>query len=169
MDFKIYEHAFEMFRQCNCIGQYNCIFTAMKNTNDEGIQAGLSVGKFRAAGSAIGDALTANNALNNMVYDGMLINQTENGFGFIPLRNKSVSLTANANKMEAFPNEFFFVGNNFITQIEVKNWAIFNKKVKKVNFNLSNGTKIKLMIRLEEKDVPYQFQNFSAFVSRFQK
>lgn len=171
MDFKIYEQAYEMFRQNNCIGQYNTIFVALKDTTDAGIQAGLYGGIGGALGGAIAYAATNNNgnsALANLVYDGLLINQTEHGFGFIPLSSTGIAFTSSLSKFIAKPNEFFFVGNNYISKVEVKNWALINKKVKKIRFYFSNGEKIKLMARLEQKDVPYQFQNLSTFVSRFQ-
>lgn len=49
----------------------------------------------------IAEKIGKSDALEYLYYDALLINQTEKGFGFVPLWAKGISLTLNVDKMEA--------------------------------------------------------------------
>ena len=99
-DFKIYEIAEKIFAENDCIGSENCIFFARKDANQQGMKAGLS-STLGIAGSAVAEKIGKSDALEYLYYDALLINQTETGFGFVPLWAKGISLTLNVDKMEA--------------------------------------------------------------------
>lgn len=166
-DFKIYENAEKLFAENDCVGMENYIFIARKDTNQVGAQAGLS-STLGLAGSAIAGAIAKGDALENIYYDGFLINQTEKGFGFIPLWNKGIVLTFNLEKMEAKSNNFFFVSFYDIEKISVKKLSFINSKIKKLKIILKNGAKIQLLVSVKEKAVSYHEENFERFLQKYE-
>lgn len=165
-DFKIYEIAEKMFAENDCVGLENCIFIARKDTNKQGMQAGLS-STLGLAGAAAAGMIGKNDALQNLYYDGLLINQTEKGLGFIPLCNKGIVLTFNLDKMEAKTNNFFFIGFDVIEKITIKNFNILNHKLKTLRIFLQNGDKIQILVSVTEKGVSYHEGNFARFLQKY--
>lgn len=165
-DFKSYENAEKMFAENDCVGLENCIFIARKDTNQQGMQAGLS-STLGLAGAAAARMIGKNDALQNLYYDGLLINQTEKGLGFIPLCNKGIVLTFNLDKMEAKANNFFFIGFENIEKITIKNYSVLNHKLKTLRLFLKNGGKIQVSVSVAEKAVSYHEGNFARFLERY--
>ena len=165
-DFKIYEHAKEMFAQNGQSENEDCIFVAIKDTNSEGLKSGLS-GTMGIVGGVIADSIRAADALNNIAYDALLINQNKSGIGIIPLWTKGVSLTSNLAKMEAKIDNYFFIPSHSIKEIIIKNFNIFNRKVKRLKFIFNDESKIQVLVRMNEKLIPYQCKNFTIFMNRF--
>ena len=75
----------------------------------------------------------------------------------------------NVDKLEAHPERFVFIPNQYIESIVVKNFNIFNKKMQKVNIKLTDGYTFYQVARLKEKNVNYQESEFGRFVSRYKK
>lgn len=164
--FKEYEIAEKIFAENDCIGSENCIFFARKDANQQGMKAGLS-STLGIAGSAVAEKIGKSDALEYLYYDALLINQTEKGFGFVPLWAKGISLTLNVDKMEAKVNNYFFIGFDNIESVTVKNSNIFNHKMKTLRLFLKNGSKIQLCVSLTEKEIPYHAENFARFLQKF--
>ena len=174
-NFKTYNEVLELFRNNNCIGNENCIFITYK----DGTQDGMKAGTAGLLGGAVGGAIGAFAAGMATEYDeilaglgtyaGLIINQTENGFGIIPLCSKGISLSLNIDKLELKPEKFMFINNENIESISIKNFNIFTKNTKKLAIKLKNGTDIRLMARVSEKLIPYQQENFAKFMSRYGK
>lgn len=164
-DFKIYEIAEKIFAENDCIGSENCIFFARKDVNQQGMKAGLS-STLGIAGAAAG-MLGKSDALEYLYYDALLINQTETGFGFVPLWHKGITLTLNVDKMEAKVNNYFFIGFDNIESVSIKNSNVFNHKLKMLRLFLKNGSKIQVCVSLTEKAIPYHEENFARFLQKF--
>ena len=168
-------NALELFRTKNWIGNDNCIFLAYKDNSADGAKAGAA----GVLGGAIGGAIGAFAAgmeqgmnakeLGLGVYAGLLINQTEYGLGIFPLYNKGIALTLNIDKMELDSEKFIIIKNEELQNITVKNYNIFNKKMQKIIITLKNGTTLKLMAKINEKQIPYQQENMTKLMGRYGK
>lgn len=168
MDYRTYEGVMEIFRSLNCIGNDNCTFLTFKNNTKDS----LKYGAFGAVGGILmsNTPSSSNSAINGLENaDGLLINQTERGFGIIPLSNKGIQLMLNAGNMNVDIQKFVFIPNEYIKEIIIKDFNIFNKKTQKVKIALNNGTTLDQIARINEKDIPYQQVNFSKFMSRYKR
>ena len=171
-EFNTIESAEELFRSVDGLGENNCIFTCIMDTNREG----LKYGAMGAIGGAIGGAIAGAAAFSQGMIDGMnrksdgyLINWTEKGLGIIPLDAKGIMLTLTVSKMKADTSSYFFISNDQIQSIVVKNFNIFNSGTKRVSITLTNNAKLHLLSRVNEKQIPYQSQNLTKFAERFKK
>lgn len=170
-DFRTLEGASALFQSVDGISVQNNIFVVFKNTTREGMKAGLAgglAGGLLSAGlpSVIVKTGKAAETVLEGKFTGLLINQTENGLGIIPMHQKGLQLTLNADKLEPEPENYIFIGNEAISEIKVKNFNIFNKKVQKVNIAVDKY-KLYLMARISEKSIPYQQENFAKFMDQY--
>ena len=175
-EFDTKERAEELFRNVNGLGEKNCIFICFLDTNREGLKYGALGALGGVVGGAVVGAAAGAAAFSSGVVDGMnrksdgyLINWTEKGLGIIPLDATAVMLTLNPAKLKADTSSYFFVNNEQIESIVVKNFNIFNSSTKKVIIALKNNQKLHLMARLNEKLIPYQNENLSKFAERYKK
>ncbi|MBQ9318111.1 MAG: hypothetical protein IJR82_00565 [Bacilli bacterium] len=171
-DFKNYDGVVNLFRSVNCIGKENCFFVTFKNNNREGLKYGAlgAIGGAVGAGIAAAVSSFSSGVLQGIeAYEGLLFNQTEMGLGIIPLSQNGVQMFLNVDKLEAHPERFVFIPNQYIESIVVKNFNIFNKKMQKVNIKLTDGYTFYQVARLKEKNVNYQESEFGRFVSRYKK
>ncbi|MFQ9516531.1 MAG: hypothetical protein ACLRZ9_12010 [Eubacterium sp.] len=146
-EFSTLEKVKELFNKVNCIGNENCYFVAYKNAaKNSGMVKGMEY-----------------------PYDALLINQTENGLGIFYLQQGGVPLKYNLSKMSLDENSYFFIKNEDIKSITVKNWAIFNSKTKRIVIQLNNKKVHQLYANVIEKLLPYQNENFSNFIEKYSK
>lgn len=170
-DYKTLEGASELFQSVDGLSAQNNIFLVYKNTTREGMKAGLAgglAGGLMSAGLP-GVIIKTGKAAETVLegkFTGLLINQTENGLGIIPMHQKGLQLTLNADKLEPEPENYIFIGNEAISEIKIKNFNIFNKKVQKVNIFVDKY-KLYLMARISEKNIPYQQENFTKFMNQY--
>lgn len=167
-DFKTLEEAQAMFREADPSREPGNIFVTYKNTNREGFSAGLAGG---LAGAGLPSVLVTNRTAEAIIggnFTGLLISETDEGFGIIPLQQKGVQLTLNVDKMVAEPENYSFIPRDAITEIKVKNFALLNKKTQAVNFSFGKPT-IYLMARCSLKSVAYQEPNFAKFMEKYKK
>lgn len=162
-DFKVLEQAKALFAENNGIGAENCIFVANKDVNSQGLQGGLR-GTMGLFGGAIASQIASKDALENLFYEALLINQTEKGLGFIPLWSQGVNFNGDLGKMEAKPDNYFFIGYDTIASITVKDFSFLNRKLKKLRITFKNGQRLQVLVKLSEKKVPYHQQNFAKFM-----
>ncbi len=170
MDFKTIEGATAIFQSVGCIGNENCIFLAFRDTKKDTSFTGMlggAVGAF-AGGMVRGmnEAEKLQEAANAPAW---LINQTEKGLGVIPMKANGIQLTIKPSKMEPQPDKFVFIPNESLSGIEVKNFALFNKKVQSIKLIFSDGKKFNWAARIDEKEVPYQAANFTVFMNKYKK
>lgn len=146
-EFNTLEKVKELFNNANCIGNENCYFVAYK---DAAKKAGMVNGM-------------------DYPYDALLINQNENGIGAFYLNQDGIAFSYNLSKMHIDKSSYFFIKNEEIVSIKVKNWAIFNSKIKRIEIKVNGGKNHQLYANLQEKLFPYQIENFSKFAEKYAK
>ncbi len=168
-DFKTLDDATELFSQVNGLENSNNIFITLKNTTRESMKYGIAGGM--AAGIGIGILVTGNaEAIFSNKFDALLVNQTENGFGFIPMHSKKIVL--NTDKIENLEPDlegYVFIPNDSINEIKVKNFSFLNKKTQTVKFKVGDKNTLHLIARKQEKLLPYQEANFAKFMDQYKK
>ncbi|MBR5027295.1 hypothetical protein IKX64_01730 [Candidatus Saccharibacteria bacterium] len=170
MDFKTIEGATAIFNSVGGLGAENCIFVAFRNTNkDTGFTTvlGGAVGAF-AGGMVRGmnESEKFKEAANASAW---LVNYTEKGLGIIPLKASGIQLTIKIEKTEPQPDKYVFIPKENIAEIEVKNYALLNKKTQSIKWVFSDGVKLYWAAKIVEKAIPYQEANFTEFMNRFKK
>ncbi len=168
-DFKTLNGAVELFKQVDGLGNSNNIFITLKNTTREGMKYGVAGGM--AAGIGVGILVTGNSETifgNN--FDAILINQTEKGLGLIPMHSKKIVLNnVKVENLEPDLEEYAFIPNDSINEINVKNFSFLNKKIQKIKIKVGDKNTIHLIARKQEKLLPYQEENFGKFMDQYKK
>lgn len=168
-DFKTLDGAMELFDQVKGLGNSNNIFMTLKNTTRESMKYGIAGGM--AAGIGVGILVTgkAETIFGNN-FDALLVNQTENGLGFIPMHSKKIVLnTVKVQNLEPDLEEYAFIPNDAIKEIKVKNFSILNKKIQTVKIKVGDKNTLHLIARKQEKMLPYQEDNFAKFMDQYKK
>ena len=52
-------------------------------------------------------------------------------------------------------------------EIKIKNFALLNSKTKRIEINTLDGKSHKLYANIEEKDFPYQKENFTKWIEKY--
>ena len=170
-DYRTIEGVTALFKSVDGISAQNNIFLAFKNTNRDAMKAGIAGGLAggMAAAGLTAVVLNTKKAAQNVLegkFAALLINQTESGLGIIPMHQKGLQLTLNADKLEPEPENNIFIPYEAIGSIKIKNFNIFNKKVQKINIAVDKY-KLYLTARISEKSIPYQEQNFTKFMNQY--
>lgn len=97
----------------------------------------------------------------------LLINQTEDGIGFFYIVQSKFSLKVELNNSVVNKGSFTFLKNEFIESIEVKKFALLNKKCKSVIIKTKDRKKYYLYAKLDDDTLPYQKENFSKFIEKY--
>ena len=103
-------------------------------------------------------------------YDGLLINSSEKGIGMFYLKASALSgliTLANPSKMTLDKQNYVFIPTDNIKEIKVKNFALLNSKTKRIEINTLDGKSHKLYAKIEEKDFPYQKENFVKWIEKY--
>lgn len=101
-------------------------------------------------------------------YDGLLINMNEKGLGFFYLKQAGLVLTQNLAKMTLDKDSYTFISNDEIEKVTIKNYALLNSKVKRITIDTKDKS-YKLFAKLNEKNIPYQTDNFTKFIEKYSK
>lgn len=102
-------------------------------------------------------------------YDGLLINQNEKGIGMFYLNQPGIVLTQNIEKMSIDKDSYVFIPNEEIIDVKIKNYALLNSKVKRIEIKANNKKNYKLFAKLTEKNIPYQTEYFTKFIEKYMK
>lgn len=145
-EFNNIEKVKALFASVNGLGNENLFFVACQD-------------KEKVSGAAAG---------MEYPYDGLLINQTENGIGMFYLKQPGLVLTQNLSKMNLDKDSYMFISNDEIKEIKIKNYALLNSKVKRISINTKDKS-YKLFAKIEEKNIPYQTENFTKFLEKYGK
>ena len=65
--------------------------------------------------------------------------------------------------------EHIFIPKDNIKEIKIKKFALLNNKTKRIEINTVDGKSHKLYANIEEKDFPYQKENFEKFIEKYSK
>ena len=102
-------------------------------------------------------------------YEGLLINQNEKWIGMFYLKQPGLVLTQNIEKMNIDKESYIFISNDEINEIKIKNYALLNSKIKRIEIKTSDKKNYKLFARLNEKNIPYQTEYFTKFIEKYTK
>ena len=170
MDFKTIEGATAIFKSVNCIGSENCIFVAFKDTKKDTSVGGMLGGAVGAFAGGMVRGMNESEKLKEAAgASAWLVNQTEKGFGIVPLKANGIQLTIKPEKMTPQVDKFVFVPNESFAEISVKNFALLNKKVQSIKLVFKDGVKLNWAARIVEKEFPYQEANFTVFMNKYKK
>jgi hypothetical protein len=103
-------------------------------------------------------------------YDGLLINSNEKGITMFYLKASSLSgliTLSSPSKMTLDKENYIFIPTDEIKEIKIKKFALLNNKTMRLEINTVSGKSHKLYANLEEKDFPYQKENFAKFMEKY--
>ncbi len=149
-EFNSIEKVEKIFEGVNGLGESNAFFVACKD-------------KEKSSGMVSG---------MEYPYDGLLINATENGIGMFYLKASALSgliTLAKPSKMTLDKDNYIFIPTDNIEEVKIKNFALFNSKTKRIEINTKDGKSHKLYANVDEKDFPYQKENFAKFIDKYEK
>ena len=149
-EFNTIEKVQELFKSVDGLGNDNMFFVACQDKQKvSGMVAGMEY-----------------------PYDGLLINANENGIGMFYLKANGLSdliTLSNPSKMVLEKENYIFIPTDSIKEIKIKNFALLNSKTKRIEINTIDGKSHKLYAKVEEKDFPYQKENFARFIEKYGK
>lgn len=105
-------------------------------------------------------------------YDGLLINDSEKGITMFYLKAGALSgliTLSSPSKMTLDKENHIFIPASDIKEIKIKKFALLNSKTKRIEINTIDGKSHKLYANVEEKDFPYQKENFAKFIEKYSK
>ena len=149
-EFNTIEKVQNLFASVNGLGNNNAFFVASQDKQKvSGMVAGMEY-----------------------PYDGLLINDNENGIGMFYLKAGALSgliTLSTTSKMTLDKEHYIFIPASNIKEVKIKNFALLNKKTKRIEINTIDGKSHKLYAKVDEKDFPYQNENFNKFVNKYSK
>ena len=147
-EFNTIEKVKELFESINALGNDNLYFVACQDKQKvSGMVAGMEY-----------------------PYDGLLINDSEKGITMFYLKAGALSgliTLSNPSKMTLDKENHIFIPASDIKEIKIKKFALLNNKTKRIEINTTDGKSHKLYANLEEKDFPYQKENFAKFIEKY--
>ena len=147
-EFNTIEKVEELFKGINALGNDNIFFVACQDKQKvNGMAAGMEY-----------------------PYDGLLINDNEKGITMFYLKAGALSglfTLSNPSKMTLEKEEHIFIPKDNIKEIKIKKFALLNNKTKRIEINTVDGKSHKLYANIEEKDFPYQKENFEKFIEKY--
>ena len=149
-EFNDIEKVKELFNSINALESDNTFFVACQD-------------KQKVSGMAAG---------MEYPYDGLLINDTEKGITMFYLKAGALSgliTLSSPSKMKLDKENHIFISADNIKEIIIKKFALLNNKTKRIEINTKDGKSHKLYANLEEKDFPYQKDNFAKFIEKYSK
>ncbi len=148
-EFNTIEKVKELFESINALGSDNIYFVACQDKQKvSGMVAGMEY-----------------------PYDGLLINDNEKGITMFYLKANALSgliTLSNPSKMTLDKDQHIFIPVENIKEIKIKKFALLNSKTKRIEINTIDGKSHKLYANIEEKDFPYQNENFAKFIEKYQ-
>lgn len=144
-EFNTLEKVTELFKNAGCEGTENCYFLALKDNA-------------RAQSGVVGGM--------EYPYWGLLINETENGLGIFYLNLDKFTFKFKLEDVKIMPNSYFFIPNENIKKITVKNYSIFNTKAKSITIKTNDGKTHHLSVKLDQNILPYQNDNITKFIEK---
>ena len=148
-EFNTIEKVKALFESINALGNDNIYFVACQDKQKvSGMVAGMEY-----------------------PYDGLLINDNEKGITMFYLKASALSgliTLSSPSKMTLDKDNHIFIPASDIKEIKIKKFALLNSKTKRIEINTIDGKSHKLYANLEEKDFPYQKENFAKFIEKYE-
>ena len=148
-EFNTIEKVKALFESINALGNDNIYFVACQDKQKvSGMVAGMEY-----------------------PYDGLLINDNEKGITMFYLKASALSgliTLSSPSKMTLDNENHIFIPASDIKEIKIKKFALLNSKTKRIEINTIDGKSHKLYANLEERDFPYQKENFAKFIEKYE-
>ena len=148
-EFNTIEKVKELFKNINALESDNIFFVACQD-------------KQKVSGMAAG---------MEYPYDGLLISDSNKGITMFYLKAGALSgliTLSSPSKMTLDKDNHIFIPASDIKEIIIKKFALLNSKTKRIEINTVDGKSHKLYANIEEKDFPYQKDNFAKFIEKYQ-
>ena len=149
-EFNTIEKVRKLFESINALGEDNTFFVACQDKQKvSGMVAGMEY-----------------------PYDGLLINDSEKGIAMFYLKAGALSgliTLSSPSKMTLDKENHIFIKAEDISEVIIKKFALLNSKTKRIEINTVDGKSHKLYANLDEKDFPYQKENFAKFIEKYTK
>lgn len=101
-------------------------------------------------------------------FAGLVMDFTEEGIGFFHLVNAKFSLMISLEKLKLNKDSYTFLKNEDIKSIEVKKFALLDKKRKEVIIKTVDGKKYYLYQKVDDNMIPYHNENFAKIVAKYE-
>ena len=102
-------------------------------------------------------------------YSGMLLNITDKGIGYFYLNTAKFSLKVTMDKLVVDKDSYTFLSNDDIKSVEVKNFALLNKKRKLLIIKTNDKKTHYLFGAVEDSTLPYHNENFAKLIEKYFK
>ena len=149
-EFNTIEKVEELFKNIDALGNDNTFFVACQDKQKvSGMVAGMEY-----------------------PYDGLLINDNENGITMFYLKGSALSgliTLSSPSKMTLNKEQHIFIPKDNIKEVIIKKFALLNSKKKRIEINTLDGKSHKLYANVEENDFPYHKENFAKFMQKYER
>jgi len=102
-------------------------------------------------------------------YDGLLLNISDKGIGYFYLKQPKFSLRVFLEKLVVDKDSFTFIESNDIKSIEVKKFALLNKKHKELIIKTADKKPYYLFGKVEDDLLPYHNSEFAKLIEKYSK
>jgi len=102
-------------------------------------------------------------------YSGLLLNISEEGIGYYYLKQAKFSLTINLEKLIVDKDNYNFIPKENIKSIEVKKFALLDKKRKSLIIKTTDKKTHYLYGKVNEPLIQYNDENMEKLISRYEK
>lgn len=105
----------------------------------------------------------------NYPFFGLVMDFTDEGIGFFHLVQPKFSLKVSLERLVLNKDSYTFYKNEDIESIEVKKFALLDKKRKQVIIKTTDGKKYYLYQKVDDNTIPYHNESFAKIVAKYEK
>lgn len=102
-------------------------------------------------------------------YDGLLLNITDEGIGYFYLKQPKFSLTIKLENLVLNKDSYTFISNDNIKSIEIKKFALLDKKRKSLIIKTNDKKTHYLCAKIEDDLIPYHNEEFAKAIEKYSK
>ncbi len=146
--------------------EYNTLEKVQKMFKDSGIK-----GKEHIYDVLLLDNRKYSGMVSGMEYPffGLVLDFTEEGIGFFHLVQSKFSLMISLEKLKLNKDTYTFLPNDEIESIEMKKFALLDKKRKELIIKTVDGKKYYLYQKVEDDTIPYHNESFAKLAAKYEK
>ncbi|MBR6965126.1 hypothetical protein IKH83_02325 [Candidatus Saccharibacteria bacterium] len=146
--------------------EYNTLERVTKLFKDKGCK-----GKEHIYDVLLLDSRKYSGMLNGIEYPffGLVMDFTDEGIGFFHLVQQKFSLKISLEKLVLNKDSYTFYKNEDIESVEVKKFALLDKKRKEIIIKTADGKKFYLYQKVEDDTIPYHNENFAKITAKYEK
>ena len=102
-------------------------------------------------------------------YSGLLLDITDEGIGYFYLNQPKISLSVKLEKLVVDKNSYTFINKDDIVSIEVKKFALLDKKRKELIIKTNDKKTHYLYGQVEDSLIPYHNENMAKLIEKYEK